>query len=159
MVPTAASTIWRAHLFPLTELKGWLWIPLPGLGSLYPLLRGHVLHVDQDMKGSANVAMWAHLRAALEPRTGNRPLLLRRATSTRSRSCARVHSTTCWSAAPGPKTRSRPVGSGPDTVFAHEHPGFLVVDVHEGQFLISVVEPIDGGDAVIATLPVMPATP
>lgn len=27
----------RTHLFPLTELKSWAFVPLPGLGSLYPL--------------------------------------------------------------------------------------------------------------------------
>lgn len=30
---------WRSHLFPLTELKPNLWIPLPIIGSLYPIIR------------------------------------------------------------------------------------------------------------------------
>ncbi len=29
----------REHIFPLTEIKKWLYIPLPGLGSIYPLYR------------------------------------------------------------------------------------------------------------------------
>lgn len=30
---------WQDHIFPLRVARKWLWIPLPGLGSLYPLLR------------------------------------------------------------------------------------------------------------------------
>ena len=30
---------WQDHLFPLRNLKSWLWLPLPGVGSLYPLAR------------------------------------------------------------------------------------------------------------------------
>jgi hypothetical protein len=30
---------WKAHIFPLRELDKFLWIPLPVVGSLYPLLR------------------------------------------------------------------------------------------------------------------------
>jgi hypothetical protein len=30
---------WKDHLFPLREWKRWLWLPLPGLGSLYPMVR------------------------------------------------------------------------------------------------------------------------
>jgi Calcineurin-like phosphoesterase len=29
----------RQHLFPLTERRRWLWLPLPGIGSLYPAAR------------------------------------------------------------------------------------------------------------------------
>lgn len=35
---SGASTL-RQHLFPLTDLSRALWIPLPGVGSLYPLYR------------------------------------------------------------------------------------------------------------------------
>ncbi|MDB5005516.1 MAG: hypothetical protein JWQ34_3741 [Mucilaginibacter sp.] len=34
------SYIWQDYLFPLTSVKSSLYIPLPGLGALYPLLRG-----------------------------------------------------------------------------------------------------------------------
>jgi calcineurin-like phosphoesterase family protein len=30
---------WKDHLFPLRNIKPWLWIPLPLLGSLYPAIR------------------------------------------------------------------------------------------------------------------------
>jgi hypothetical protein len=40
---------WREHLFPLTALNPKLYIPLPGLGSVYPIARG-VFGNIQDVK-------------------------------------------------------------------------------------------------------------
>jgi hypothetical protein len=34
------SYVWQDYLFPLTSVKSSLYIPLPGLGALYPILRG-----------------------------------------------------------------------------------------------------------------------
>ncbi|HEY6626766.1 MAG TPA: hypothetical protein VIZ21_07415, partial [Ignavibacteriaceae bacterium] len=31
---------WQDHIFPLTNLNEYLWLPLPIIGSLYPLIRG-----------------------------------------------------------------------------------------------------------------------
>ncbi len=47
---------WRDHIFPLRGRKSWLWIPLPGLGSLYPAARrGGV--TGQDFAGARNRRM------------------------------------------------------------------------------------------------------
>lgn len=32
-------TTWKDHIFPLTEIKDWLYIPLPLIGSIYPSYR------------------------------------------------------------------------------------------------------------------------
>lgn len=40
---------WKQHLFPLTDLRKNLYIPLPVLGSLYPVARG-VFGTPQDLK-------------------------------------------------------------------------------------------------------------
>lgn len=47
---------WKDHLFPLRQLKPWLWIPLPGLGSLYPIAR-NVGVTNQDIPGPRYQAM------------------------------------------------------------------------------------------------------
>lgn len=47
---------WKDHIFPLRKLAGWLWVPLPGLGSLYPLSRMWGIS-DQDLSGKGNIAM------------------------------------------------------------------------------------------------------
>ncbi len=45
---------WKDHLFPLRKLVPWLWLPLPGIGSLYPVSR--MLGIsDQDLSGERNM--------------------------------------------------------------------------------------------------------
>lgn len=41
---------WKDHIFPLTDLSPRLYIPLPGLGSLYPLFRSKVFRSPEDLK-------------------------------------------------------------------------------------------------------------
>jgi hypothetical protein len=38
------------HILPLRNIKSWLWIPLPIIGSLYPLARQHGI-TNQDLSG------------------------------------------------------------------------------------------------------------
>ena len=47
---------WRDHIFPLREKRRWLWIPLPGIGSAYPLARRRGV-TNQDLSGRLNVRM------------------------------------------------------------------------------------------------------
>ena len=47
---------WRDHIFPLRAKRSWLWIPLPGIGSAYPLARRRGVS-DQDLSGALNVRM------------------------------------------------------------------------------------------------------
>lgn len=69
--PHGGHFTWRDHIFPLTAAVPWLWIPLPILGSLYPLAR-QAGWSDQDLSGSRNVAMRDSLSAAFGER---RPLV------------------------------------------------------------------------------------
>ncbi|MGH7561759.1 MAG: metallophosphoesterase [Gemmatimonadales bacterium] len=57
-------TIWD-HVFPLREVKNWLWIPLPLIGSLYPAARTRGIS-DQDINGRENRRMRAALERALK---------------------------------------------------------------------------------------------
>jgi hypothetical protein len=54
----------RQHLFPLVDWKSWLWVPLPVLGSAYPLARQRGIS-EQDVSGRLNRAMRAALGAVL----------------------------------------------------------------------------------------------
>lgn len=56
---------WRDHIFPLREKKSWLWIPLPGIGSAYPLARRGGI-TNQDVSGPLNVRMRQALARAFE---------------------------------------------------------------------------------------------
>ncbi|HKV76003.1 MAG TPA: metallophosphoesterase [Gemmatimonadales bacterium] len=43
---------WKDHLFPLRNVASWLWLPLPVIGSAYPLSRNLGIS-SQDMSGKA----------------------------------------------------------------------------------------------------------
>lgn len=60
----------RDHLFPLRAWKGWLWIPLPGIGSLVPLGRGTGMF-RQDSPAKA----YAHMLSVVAPILRERPPL------------------------------------------------------------------------------------
>ncbi len=52
---------WKDHIFPLRNVAKWMWLPLPIIGSAYPLMRGLGV-TAQDMSGSEN----RHMRQALD---------------------------------------------------------------------------------------------
>lgn len=56
---------WKEHVFPLRAWKGWLWLPLPGIGSAYPIARqGGVF--GQDITSGSYRHMVEALSAALQ---------------------------------------------------------------------------------------------
>jgi hypothetical protein len=62
---------WKEHVFPLRAWKGWLWLPLPVIGSAYPLGREAGVS-PQDVTSSR----YRHMIEALEPvLLEHRPLL------------------------------------------------------------------------------------
>jgi hypothetical protein len=59
------------HVFPLRRLRSWLWLPLPLVGSAYPLSRQAGI-TDQDLTSAAYRRMIEAFDAVLRPR---RPLV------------------------------------------------------------------------------------
>ncbi len=59
------------HVFPTRNAAAWMWLPLPGLGSAYPLARALGIS-PQDIASAENTHMREALTRALTPR---RPLL------------------------------------------------------------------------------------
>ncbi len=62
---------WTDHVFPLTRLHPWAYVPLPIIGSLYPLVRSNGVS-PQDMKHEKNVAL---VNTLVEELREARPLL------------------------------------------------------------------------------------
>ena len=60
----------RRHLFPLTDRARWLWLPLPVLGSVYPLLRRAGVF-SQDISSRA----YSKMRDAIASTLRDRPPL------------------------------------------------------------------------------------
>jgi hypothetical protein len=54
----------ESHLFPLRVVRPWLWIPLPGLGSIYPLARQNGIS-NQDQSGPVYRRMRRMFEAAM----------------------------------------------------------------------------------------------
>lgn len=58
---------WKDHIFPLRAYKNWMWLPLPLIGSLYPLVRGSGISA-QDAAAGSNEEMRDSIRAAFDAR-------------------------------------------------------------------------------------------
>ena len=54
---------WEDHVFPLRAAKSWLWIPLPIIGSIYPVARANGIS-SQDTPSGTNQRMVAGLDSA-----------------------------------------------------------------------------------------------
>lgn len=57
---------WQEHVFPLRAVKSWLWLPLPLIGSVYPLARQSGAS-SQDLPSAAYRRMRAAVDSALAP--------------------------------------------------------------------------------------------
>lgn len=57
---------WKDHLFPLTTLNKNAWLPLPGIGSLYPLLRKSVFLNAEDLGHPRYQRLVAQVEAVAE---------------------------------------------------------------------------------------------
>ncbi|WP_160713834.1 BamA/TamA family outer membrane protein [Chitinophaga solisilvae] len=56
----------KQHIFPLTDLKPWLYVPLPVIGSIYPFARG-VLGTPEDLPNPKYQEMVKGVEAAFKP--------------------------------------------------------------------------------------------
>ena len=131
---------WKDHLFPLTQLADWLWLPLPGIGSLYPLFRWHVVKSDQDLAGKTNREMVRQLKAAISHAA--KPVIY---------AAGHDHALQVLQgrgkvgyvlvSGAGSQEKSSKVGHGNDTFFAHVQPGFMELDVLDnGSVFLRVIE-------------------
>lgn len=136
---------WKEHLFPFHDLESWMWLPLPVVGSLYPLSRQ--LGVSpQDLSHERNT----HMRHRLEEALASQPPLVyasghEHALQLLTGSQARLLVVS------GAGTLGRPesVSRGGDTLFASPHAGFVRLDVvYGGHVRVEVVEVHAGGSII-----------
>jgi hypothetical protein len=130
---------WQDHLFPLTRLNKWLWIPLPVVGSLYPILRWHVVHSPEDLSNPNYKAM---IRTFEETFKANPPLIYASGHDHTLQVLKGRGAAYFLVSGAGSKDKIKPVSDGDDTIFAQSHPGFMVVDfLYDSRTLLRVVEP------------------
>ncbi len=135
---------WRDHLFPLTHLVAWLYLPLPVIGSIYPIARWHWVENNQDLNGPLNRHMVTGLTKAM---SASPPLIY---------ASGHDHSLQVLDGAAaaryllisggGSAAKISGVSHGNDTLFAHSHPGFMAIELMvNGEVLLRVVEPGETG--------------
>ena len=132
---------WKSHLFPARVLKKWLWIPIPILGSMYTYTRGHIYKIDQDMGSTPYNNLIIQLNRAFSTRKS--PLLIYASGHEHSLQVLKGNFTDYLlvSGAAASKKVTE-VSSGDNTLFAHQHTGFMAVDFFtDGKVLLRVVEP------------------
>jgi len=134
---------WRAHLFPLTFWKSWLWLPLPIIGSIiHPFLRWHVIKSPQELNSSEYKNMIMQFEEAFAV---NKPLI---------NAGGHEHSLQVLDggeavdyilvSGAGSASHINIVGDGDNTLFAHSHTGFMAIDfMTDGRVWLRVVEPAD----------------
>jgi hypothetical protein len=134
---------WRDHLFPLRNFSPYLWLPLPGVGSLYPLVRSLGVS-SQDLAGPANRKM----RQALEAMFKKQPPLAFASGHEHSLQVLTHGDIVKYLLVSGHGTRQQtePVSHSTNTLFAYQHPGFMRLDIlQDGRVRLGVMEPRGNG--------------
>lgn len=156
---------WKSHLFPARDMKKWLWVPVPILGSLYPFARWHLFKSDQNLNGARNKKMVRQLKLAFEKgqarpletlkkplrknplqkaEVPDRPPLLIYAAGHEHSLQVLKGDVADYLLVSGlaSSEKATAVSHGENTLFAHQHSGFMVVDfITSGKVLLRVVEP------------------
>ncbi len=140
---------WTDHLFPLRKLSSWLWIPLPGIGSLYPLSRLWGIS-DQDFSGSGNRAMRTSLDSLLSLHdvvayaSGHEHTL--QVIKNRARHFYLVSGN-------GIVQHSEALTTGKNSLFASRAEGFMRLDVgRNGAVRLAVISTADGDAAEVFSM-------
>lgn len=141
--PHGGFFTWKDHLFPLTLAKGWLYVPLPVIGSLYPISRRFLIRHDQDVFGDRN----RHMRHEIgEVLRRHRPLFY---------AAGHEHSLQVMEGRDlaemllvsgcGSFRKRTPVGHRDYSLFAYGNTGIIVVDILKtGEPLLRVVDGASG---------------
>ncbi|NOR16010.1 MAG: hypothetical protein GQ544_09910 [Candidatus Aminicenantes bacterium] len=133
---------WKDHLFPLRHIKSWMWLPLPIVGSLYPLLRWNVAKHPQELNSPEYKNMIRQFKEAFQIK---KPLLY---------VGGHDHSLQVFEgedmvgyilvSGAGIDSKLSTVGHRDSTLFAHLHAGFMSVDFKkDGSVWLYVVEPME----------------
>lgn len=130
------------HLFPLRALKKWLWIPLPLLGSIYPIARANGI-TSQDLSGAANERMRAALGRAM---SANPPLLFAAGHEHTLQVFRGPFARFSVVSGAGINNHEGAVGWNDATLYASSSPGYMRVDISPGgRVRLAVIEVSETG--------------
>lgn len=130
---------WKYHIFPLRDWKDWMWLPLPIVGSLYALVRWHAVRHFEETNSDEYREMQAEFREAF---TRKKPLLYAAGHDHNLQVLEGNSASYILVSGAGIDSRLSCVTHGDNTLFAHLHTGFMVVDfLQDGRVWLYVVEP------------------
>ena len=137
---------WKSHLFPARDLKRWLWVPIPIVGAAFPYARQYLYKSDQDMSGSRNKNLVSQLNRAFSTwrsASDDTTLLIYASGHDHSLQVLKSGAADYLLVSGAAATRKvTEVSSGENTLFAHQHTGFMAIDFFsDGKVLLRVVEP------------------
>lgn len=116
----------KSHLFPLTEINKNLWIPLPIVGSLYPLLRNMGVS-NQDLSGSLNRTY----RMAIQKAVSCHPNVV--IASGHDHNLQYFYQDGLHQIVSGSGSKNSPVKKGGKAQFVSGTKGFATIDVYENE--------------------------
>lgn len=135
--PHGGFFTWKDHIFPLRKAAEWIWLPLPVVGSLYPLFR-MAGQIPQDLSHADYQRMLTALGAALTPA---RPLVY---------AAGHEHALQVLTGRPveyvlvsggGYYGHANPVTWRDETLFARQAKGFMRLEVlQDGRVRLGVIE-------------------
>ncbi|MFA9454201.1 MAG: metallophosphoesterase, partial [Candidatus Aminicenantaceae bacterium] len=130
---------WKDHLFPLRAVKSWMWLPLPIIGSLYPLLRWNVRKHYEELNSDTYRDM---IRRFGEVFSIKKPLLNAGGHDHSLQVMVGDSVGYILVSGAGIDSQLSTVTDRENTLFAHLHTGFMAVDfLEDGSVWLSVVEP------------------
>jgi len=131
---------WEDHIFPLRHLVSWLWLPLPLIGSAYPVAR--TLGVsDQDLSGSR----YRHMVRALDSVLARKPPTLYAAGHEHTLQVLQgSRPFLLLVSGNGIEAHDDPLTTAPSMLFGDIAPGFMRVDfTRDGRIRLAVIQPAD----------------
>jgi len=115
----------KQHIFPLTDLKPGLWIPLPLIGSIYPIARGVFGNV-QDVKNPH----YKDLREAVESVIAGHPNIIH--VAGHEHTLQLLQHDSVYYVVSGSGSKNTRVKMGKYSLMAREGHGFSVIEVTAG---------------------------
>jgi len=133
---------WKDHIFPLTRIADWLWIPTPVVGSLFPVIKWNVLKQKQNLNSTEYKNFIDDILSAFSEKQA----LLYASGHDHSLQIIDGGKDVRYKlvSGGGAQVKLTAVTHGDDTIFGHHHAGFIAVDfLKNGQILLRVIEPGD----------------
>lgn len=123
---------WKDHLFPLTRLSRWMWIPLPVVGSAFPLIRNSV----QDTPSG----VYQNLISKVETVFNEFPPLVYASGHEHAFQVIERKSYLQLVSGSGKSVEKSVVTAGKNTLFASEQSGFMRIDfLKNGRIKLAVI--------------------